>query len=253
MDIKFWSYSPRITNFYFYTLNEFLLLIMAVKLAYIGRLVLFRSNYSDSRSRRVCNMFGCKNDDLYVIKCLLKENPLVYIGMLFIAGLSVFGIMIMIAESPLDRVHSDFEPHSLQNSIWEALCTMTTVGFGDIYPKTLLGRLICFACAVYGVAITSLMLVTVNEILTMGQSESIAYTVTKKLQVRELMKITASRLLVVINKKCKKTLDSEFQRYRQIKGLIAEFRSLRRHYKEIQESDIMEKLNHNCIIEHLTD
>jgi hypothetical protein len=253
VDIKFRYYSSRISNYYYYTLNEWLLLIMAIKLAYMCRLVLFRSEYSDSRTRRVCNMFGCKNDDLYVVKCLLKENPLVYIGMLFIIGLAIFGIMIMIAESPLDRVYSDFQPHTLQNSIWEALCTMTTIGFGDIYPKTILGRLICFMCAIYGVAITSLMLVTVNEILTMGKSESIAYTVTKKLQVRELMKITASRLLVVINKKSKKTMDSEFQRYRQIKKLIVEFRNQRRHYKEIQESDIVEKLNHNCIMEHLTD
>ena len=53
-------------------------------------------------------MFGCKNDDLYVIKCLLKENPFRTIITGLLAGLIIFGAMIMIAESPLDRIPSEF-------------------------------------------------------------------------------------------------------------------------------------------------
>ena len=194
-------------------------------------------------------MFGCKNDDVYVIKCLLKENPFRYIITGLGAGLLIFGMLIMIAESPLDRIPSEFPPHTMNNSIWEALCTMTTVGFGDIYPKTFLGRFICLCCALYGVAMTPFLIVGVNDLLIMESSESLYYTIIRKLQVRQMLKITASKLLVVINKKQDKTSDSQFRKIRRIKNLITEFRNLRRRYKDIQEPGLMEKLNFNYINE----
>lgn len=41
--------------------------------------------------------------------------------------------------------------------------------------------------------------------------------------------------------------------YKKIRGLINEFRNLRRVYKDIREPDIVEQLNFNAITAHLTD
>ena len=79
-------------------------------------------------------MFGAKCNGLFIVKCLLRDRPFFYVFCSMIAGIFVFGWILMIAESPLDRIISDNANHTYVNSAWEAICTMTTVGFGDIYP-----------------------------------------------------------------------------------------------------------------------
>ena len=145
--MKMWFWNDRIENMVFYHINDLLCIIMSIKWSYITSLIIFRSEYANSRSNRVCNMFGTKCDSLFIIKCLLKENPFRYVFGTLLAGILVFANILMISESPLDRIISKFTKHTFSNACWSAICTMTSVGYGDIYPRTMLGRLIAFICS----------------------------------------------------------------------------------------------------------
>jgi voltage-gated potassium channel Kch len=57
----------------------------------------------------------------------------------------VFGSIEYIIEGPAG------EFMSIPHSMWWAVQTMSTVGYGDIVPITLLGRLVCALCAVSGI------------------------------------------------------------------------------------------------------
>jgi hypothetical protein len=107
-----------------------------MRITYNSRNIFYQSEYSAARSSRVCDMFGCKNNESFVLKSILKDSPFKFIFLAFGIGIFVFGVMLMIAESPIDRVYSETQMHTLYNSCWEAICSMTTVGFGDIYPRT---------------------------------------------------------------------------------------------------------------------
>jgi hypothetical protein len=110
-----------------------------------------------------------------------------------------------------------------------------------------------FGCAIWGVAIVSVLLVTFNEQLAHTPAEANAFTVLKKLQVRELLKKSACSLLININRKHDGDVVSEFERYKKIKAAIAEFRFLRRNYKDIKSVEVTEKLNFSNLDAQLKD
>lgn len=52
----------------------------------------------------------------------------------------------------------------LGDSIWWAMVTMTTVGYGDYYPETWIGRfLIAYPCFLFGISLIGILLGTVSE------------------------------------------------------------------------------------------
>lgn len=76
------------------------------------------------------------------------------IGLLFAAFMifsTVFGGFVYYAEY---KEHSTF-PHAF-TGIWWSIVTMTTVGYGDEYPKTLGGKVVGSFCAISGVLIIAM-------------------------------------------------------------------------------------------------
>lgn len=55
---------------------------------------------------------------------------------------------------------------SIPDAIWWAVVTMTTVGYGDMYPKTVQGRIIGTICAITGICLLAILIpVFVNSFL----------------------------------------------------------------------------------------
>lgn len=54
---------------------------------------------------------------------------------------------------------------SMENSIWNVIITMTTIGYGDFVPKTTLGRAIIVILTIWGAFVISIMVVVLNNAL----------------------------------------------------------------------------------------
>jgi hypothetical protein len=66
---------------------------------------------------------------------------------------------------------------TLLNSFWNVIITMTTVGFGDFYPKSVYGRLIGVLVCCWGVFIVSFFVVTLNNMLNFNANEDKSYNI----------------------------------------------------------------------------
>jgi voltage-gated potassium channel len=73
---------------------------------------------------------------------------------LIVAAISVFGL-IVIAASVMYYAERDAQPEafsSIPKAMWWAVVTITTVGYGDVYPITHIGRFIGGLMAIAGIA-----------------------------------------------------------------------------------------------------
>ncbi|XP_076003620.1 potassium voltage-gated channel subfamily V member 2-like [Genypterus blacodes] len=72
---------------------------------------------------------------------------------LFIAmGIFTFSAMVYTVEH--DMPHTNFT--SIPHAWWWAAVSISTVGYGDIYPETILGRLFAFICIAFGIILNGL-------------------------------------------------------------------------------------------------
>ena len=65
------------------------------------------------------------------------------------------------------------------------MMTTTTVGYGDYYPQTPIGRTIIFFVAIWGTLIVSIMVVVVSNTLSMQKTELRTSKILNKLEMRE--------------------------------------------------------------------
>ncbi|KAI6186742.1 Potassium voltage-gated channel protein Shaw [Aphelenchoides besseyi] len=80
-------------------------------------------------------------------------------------GVVIFAALVFYAER--SQVNPDNQFESIPLATWFALISMTTVGFGDLVPHTLLGRLVGSICALAGVLTIALPVPVIVSNFTM--------------------------------------------------------------------------------------
>jgi hypothetical protein len=106
----------------------------------------------------------------------------------------LFGYQLKVFEGPLSVV-SKQNFNLFSNSMWNVIITLTTTGFGDIYPKSLLGRFCAMVICFWGTFMVSFFVVTVNNMLTFSASEEKSYNLLLRLHFKEELKRYAVNVL----------------------------------------------------------
>ena len=144
--------------------------------------------YANTRASRVCRLYGCVSDAFYAARCLMKESPLTCVSFLWMFSVIIFGHALRICESPNNDVLGDVNFDSYYNCWWNIIITMTTVGYGDIFARTILGRIIIFIVAIWGVFVNSLLTVALTVFVKMEDSEIKVLKIMHKLDERQQWK-----------------------------------------------------------------
>lgn len=93
--------------------------------------------------------------DAYRLIIRVLEQKLAYIGVSLIFVLS----LLIIASSLMYVIEHDVQPDafsSIPATMWWAIVTLTTVGYGDIYPVTTMGKVLSGFIALLGIGVFAL-------------------------------------------------------------------------------------------------
>lgn len=219
-----------------------MLSMMFVRLYLPARLSFYVSDFMNPRTQRVCTIHGCKFSQFFALKSVVKEKP--YPFFLTCLGISIltFAYLLRLFEAPISEAsNQDFT--SYNNAMWNMIITLTSAGYGDLYPKTFFGRIVGVLICFWGVLIVSFFVVTVTNMLNFTEYEEKAYYILMRLHHKHVLKIKAVNVLSAAYQyreiKRDHADDSKLilNAFRSFRKYLIEFRSQARVIRSIQAAN----------------
>lgn len=102
---------------------------------------------------------------VYAIKASIQELLMLFIFLLI--GMLIFSTMIYYAEHKNTTRDGKTMFSTIPMGFWWSIITMTTVGYGDVYPSTPVGYIVGTACAVCGVLLVALTIPVISNNFTL--------------------------------------------------------------------------------------
>ena len=189
------------------------------------------SKWNSSISKNVSKTLTANSGHLFVLQSRIKEYSFMYLILIIISTIILSAVLIRTAEyltfdpDLSEKVNNELCFNSILDSIWTTIMISFGVAYGDIYPRTFLGRTIIILTTIVGYIVISKLLVTFMKYLTLTDSEKKVFLKMKRLTspqnklskgikvIRDLLKI---RKYLIIKEKVK---DNKIQKIEAIKHL----------------------------------
>lgn len=130
-------------------------------------------------------------------------KPGITLTIALLSSILIFASLIRIAERPTEKIdYLELHNHIgfFQNALWVTVVTLTTIGFGDIYIKTSLGRTLIFFLGFWGIFVISLFVVTIRNVLEISNEENRTLNLLLRLGYRDTLRNEAAKVITTFAK-----------------------------------------------------
>lgn len=148
--------------------SDYIYCFMFVRFYFAFKWRFLHDIYNDAFSKQLCKNNGFYPNFWFLIKTRFVKRPQKTVFIIFIV--SVFTLSYWIYTFEIDNL-IDYSTNRNEpiyfNAIYFIMITMTTVGYGDIFPKTLTGKIIIMFTAVWGAVMISFVVLMVSNAFNM--------------------------------------------------------------------------------------
>lgn len=177
-----------------YSINNFIAVVSLLRLWYCVCLLQHYSKWMNTLAITRPGVYASKSEYAYALNSHLRHNSYIFISVTLLISTLLLGAVLKIFERNTNRRHNGFE--YIWNSFWVVILTMTTVGYGDIYPVTHFGRLTTMIACIVGTFILTLLVSALNSALELNPQEQVASNAYEtKCNVRKHLKKDAEYIL----------------------------------------------------------
>ena len=136
------------------------------------------SIWTTEESTKICKQFKFTPNIPFLIKAELARRPYIAVFSSLFIAMILFGLGVRIFEVCYVEKNSNssgifFE--GFVNTFWFIIVTMVTVGYGDGFPKTHIGRFMALWVGVVGTLLVSLMVVALSNSSALSNGEVRAF------------------------------------------------------------------------------
>ena len=173
-------------NYWSYSLNSIFSLIVMTKIYFILVLWFKRSTWTSETAAGLCKKYNVPFGEVFAIKCELKKRPFLILSIIMIVVLSICSFTLRTFEFGVKtETDTNFignnNLQSLFNCMHFIFFTITTVGYGDMVPRSFLGRGIAIISMIIGTIILALIIASLSVVSEFNNQEKKAYSTLKRL------------------------------------------------------------------------
>nr|XP_008518297.1 PREDICTED: intermediate conductance calcium-activated potassium channel protein 4 isoform X2 [Equus przewalskii] len=127
----------------------------------------------------------------------------------------------------------------LSDTLWLIPITFLTIGYGDVVPGTMWGKIICLCTGVMGVCCTALLVAVVARKLEFNKAEKHVHNFMMDIQYAKEMKESAARVLqeawMFYKHTCRKDSGATRRHQCRLLAAINRFRQVRMKHRKLRE------------------
>ena len=193
--------------YFTYNYDAIFSIIIILKSYLILRVYSYFSKWTSEEAKEICKKYKISNGIAFALKAELKFRPFIilFLSILILVALCAFCLRTFEygVINPKEEYKNLIDGNDLVyllNCFWVIIITMVTVGYGDLYPRSHLGRGIVIIAAILGMLLTSLMIVSLGNLTEFTEQEKKAYNIIKKIQADDNALLKAGSVIGIFCK-----------------------------------------------------
>lgn len=161
-----------------YSLSAVLTFVSMLRLYMILRLFGHYSEYTQAKALKISKKHSVNADSYFALKCYIQDSPFIGIAIFFMAMSTFTATAMMLCEEPNRESNGIVEESNLKafwDNLWVIFYTSTTVGYGNIFPMTHIGRGICIISCILGNMYLGMLVVSIHHKMDLDEGQNLSY------------------------------------------------------------------------------
>ncbi len=177
----------EIGKFICYPISSILSVMTFLRIFFCIKLFKHLTKYTSTIAEYVCENNVCEANIRFAYKAFQKDHPFIALIIIFCFNCICLGLSIRTFEryywENKDKIIMDWD--YIINCMWYVFVSMTTVGYGDMYACTQIGRILALVACFIGNYFVSMMMVFMTQKSSLNEKEQKSYELINRLNIRE--------------------------------------------------------------------